>query len=105
QDHRIDLRDSVHSLLEVDITGPPVEGILELAVVAELGEPLVQLVRKRLVDSQPFVTGRLAEERVVKPVEAAELCQWPFVLLDPQLDDRVREFGVAAVSLDDEQRR
>src|SRR6059058_2737598 len=102
---RVDLRDSVHAFLEVDVACPAVERILELAVVAELREPLAQLVRQSLVDREPFLSRRLAEERLMQAVEPAKLLERPLVVLDPELDDRVRELSVAAVLLDDQQCR
>src|SRR6266566_5203969 len=104
QDDRIDLCGSVHALFEVSVAGPLVEGILELAVVAELRQSVAEFVRERVVDRQPLVPRRLAEERLVQPVEASKLFERQLVILDPELNDRVRKLRVAAVLLDDQQR-
>ena len=48
---------------------------------------------------------RLPEQRVVEPVEAAKLLDGPLVVVDAEVDERVRQPRVAAVPLDDEQRR
>ena len=37
----------------------------------------------------------------MQAVEPAKLLERPLVVLDPELDDRVRELSVAAVLLDD----
>src|SRR5436305_14831242 len=74
---RVDLRDSVHPFLEVDVACPAVERILQLAVVAELREPLAQLVRQSLVDSETLLPRRHAEDRLLTAVGPAPLLDRP----------------------------
>src|SRR5581483_67363 len=81
-------------------SGPRVEG-----VVAERGEPLVHLAAQRLVERQPVLPRRDPEEAVVQRVEATELVDRALVVVDAQVADEIGEPCVAAVLLDDEERR
>ena len=82
-----------------------VNASLELAVVAELRQPLAELRGELVVDGEPLVARRRAEDLVVERVDAAQLLDRPLVVLDAQLDDDVGQARVAAVALDDEERR
>ena len=64
-----------------------------------------ELGAERVVDGEPPVARRAAEERVVQAVEATELGERIGVVVDAQIDERVRQARVAAVALDDEQGR
>ncbi len=76
----------------------------ERSLVAEAGEPVRELRRELVVDGDPLRARRAAEERLVDPVETGELLDRPLVVVDAEIDEHVREAGVAAVALDDEQR-
>ena len=73
--------------------------------MARAREPLAELRPQRVVDGQPAVARRAAEQRVVQPVEPSELAERVGVVVDAEVDERVREPRVAAVALDDEERR
>ena len=73
--------------------------------VAEGCQALVDLGPEGIVDGKPVRGGRLAEQRVMKAEEALQLLDRPLVVVGAEVDERVREPGVASVSLDDEQGR
>src|SRR6185312_5890765 len=82
----VDLLEAVDALFEVFRAGPARERRLEVALVAETRETLAQLVCERVVDSQPFLARRPAEEGVVKPAEARQLADRLGVVVDAQVD-------------------
>ena len=49
----------------------------QFPVVAEPGETLAQLAREGVVDGVPLLARGAAEERLVDPVQAAELLERP----------------------------
>ena len=68
-------------------------------------EPLLDLGTKCVVDREPVCAWRLPEQRVVEPVEAAKLLDRTLVIVDAKIDEGVGQGRVAAVLLDDEERR
>ena len=54
---------------------------------------------------EPVCARRLPEQRVVEPIEPAKLLDGTLVVVDPEVDEGVGQARVAAVPLDDEQRR
>ena len=82
---------------------PSRRGPCQLALVTERREPVVQLSASvsSTVTSPPAV---YAEDLVVQAVEALKLGDRALVVVDPKIDDDVREAGVAGVLLHDEQR-
>src|SRR4029450_7677682 len=103
--HRVDRLDAVHPLLEILAAGPAEEGVLELAVEAEAPQTLAQLRAELLVDGEPLLPGGLAEDRLVQTVDPAQLFERPSVITPPQVDENVGEVRIAAVLLDDKERR
>src|SRR5207247_4715535 len=73
EDDRIDLLDSVNAVLEILLPGPTGERLREVAVIAELRQSLAQLSGQGLVDVEPLVARRLAEDLVVEAVDAPQL--------------------------------
>ena len=73
--------------------------------VPDPGEPLLDLGAERVVDREPVRARRLPEERVMEAIEAAELLDGTLVVVGAEVDEDVGQAGVAAVPLDDEQRR
>ena len=73
--------------------------------MADAREALVELRPKRVVDGDPLLARRRAEELVVEPVDPAQLGERVRVVVDAQVDERIGEARVASVALDDEQRR
>ena len=65
----------------------------------------VDLRLQLVVDAQPLLARRLAEQLLVQAVEAAQLVDRRLVIVDAEVDEDVGEAGVAAVALDDDQRR
>src|SRR5437016_3945079 len=86
-------------------SSPRTNVALELALVAELGQTVSKLGRQILVDVEPQATWCLSEDLVVQRVDAAELLDRPLVVLDAELDDDVGHPRIAAVTLDDQERR
>ena len=62
----------------------------------------VDLGPELVVDREPLVARRLPEQLLVQVVEAAQLLDRRRVIVDAQIDERVRETCVASVALDDE---
>jgi hypothetical protein len=81
------------------------EGLAELSLVPDPREPLAQLRGERVVDVEPPVPRRLAEDLLVQRVEAVKLRDGPLVVVDAEVDEDVGQARVAAVLLDDEERR
>ena len=101
---RVDALDAVDALLEVRRAGPVGERLLEVAVVAEPREPLrAARAASVVVDVDPVLLRRGAEELLVQREQAAQLRDRPLVVVDAQVDDGVGELRVAGVLLDDEQ--
>src|SRR5919201_1054743 len=105
QHDRVDGIDPVHAFLEILYAGPPGQCVREVAVVAERRKAHCQLAAQLLVDRDPLLARRLAEERVVQPVEAAELLDRSLMVVDAEIDEDVRQPCVPALRLHDEQRR
>ena len=92
EDDGIDGVVAVHALLEVLDAGPRVE-----RVVAEPGEPLVDLGAQLALERQPVLARAQPEQAIVELVEAAQLVDRSLVVVDAEVDEEVRQGGVAAV--------
>ncbi len=55
-------------------------------VVAEPREPVAELGGERVVDVEPLVLGRRAEDGVVRLVQAPQLVERPLVVVDAYVD-------------------
>src|SRR5581483_10320359 len=91
---------AVEPLLEVLDARPRAQ-----ALVAEPLQPLVHFRLQCGVERQPPVAGCLAEEPEVERVQTAQLLDRMRVVVDAQVEDEVGELRVAAVALDDHERR
>src|SRR5438105_9395577 len=105
EDDRIDPLDALDALFQVLVPGPAGERALELSVVAEAPEPLAELRGELVVDLDPLLGWRLAEDRLVEAVQPLELRDRPLVVIDPQVDGDVGHAPVPAAAVDDEQGR
>src|SRR5436190_23000217 len=74
--------DPVDALLQVLGAGPGEERFAELSLVAELRQALAQFCGELAVDVDPEPLRRLAEDRIVQAVEAAQLLEPTLVVLD-----------------------
>src|ERR1700730_1336388 len=83
---RVDQLDSFDPLFEVFGSRPACECRLELSVVAEPGPVLTELVGECVVDRQPFLTRRGAEERAMEAVQSGKLADRIRVVVDAQVD-------------------
>src|SRR5919109_3401726 len=102
---RIDPLGAVDALLEVLGAGPVEEGLTELAVVAEPRETLTELAAQDLVDLQPLLARRHAEDLLVQRVQPFQRGDRLGMIVDAQIDECVRQASVTGVLLDHEQRR
>ena len=73
--------------------------------MADAPEEVVQLGAEGVVDSEPLVARGGAEQRVVQSVDAPQLDERLGVVVDPEVDEDVREARVPSVALDDEEGR
>jgi hypothetical protein len=97
---RIDRVAAVDALLEILDARPGVE-----RRVAELRESLVDLLAQVAFEWQPVFARSRAEETEVHRVDAPQLVNRPRMIVDSQIEHDVGELGVAAVALDDQERR
>src|SRR5262245_23690199 len=103
EDDGVDRLYPVHTHFEVLVPSPRAETRGEAVRVAEPLEPLLEFRAEAVVDRDPLLPGRLAEDRLVQAVDAPQLVDRALVVVHAQVDDHVREPQVAAVALDDEQ--
>ncbi len=96
---RVDGVVALDALLEILDARPGGKG-----VVAELREPFVDFCAQVAVEWQPFLARRPAEEAVMQRVDATQLVDRLWVIVDPEIEDDVRELRVPTVSFDDEER-
>ena len=100
ENDRIDLIAAIDPLLQVRDARP----ILERRVT-QRRKSVIDLGPQGLVDGEPVGSWRFPEECLVEAEEASQLLDRLPVVVGTEVDERVGEPGVAAVPLDDEQRR
>src|SRR5579859_2889611 len=100
QDDGVDRIVTVDALLEIRDARPGVE-----VCEAETIEPCAHLGEQIALEREPPLARRAPEQAVVERVQALQLVDRSYVVLDPEVDERVRQLSVAAVALDDEERR
>ena len=72
--------------------------------MAGTAQEVVELRPERLVDRQPLLARRRAEERVVHPVDPSQLDERVGVIVHAEIDEYVGKARVAPVALDDDER-